>query len=78
MHSFFYEGKTEAGNMVCEHVNFNKNIKDSGARIFINTSLINTKYTDHSRRITLVFTFMRILRYLNVTKIKSKLSIKNK
>lgn len=65
----FYEGKNEAGNMICEHVAFNRKIKDLGARIFINTSLINAHYTDHSRRMTMFFTFIRLLRYANVIKI---------
>lgn len=65
----FYEGKNEAGNMICEHVAFNRKIKDLGARIFINTSLINAHYTDHSRRMTMFFTFIRLLRYANVSKI---------
>jgi hypothetical protein len=29
MHNFFYEGKNEAGNMICEHVYFNKKIKQA-------------------------------------------------
>ena len=65
----FYEGKNDAGNMICEHVAFNRKIKDLGAKIFINTSLINAHYTDHSRRMTMFFTFIRLLRYANVSKI---------
>jgi hypothetical protein len=40
-----------------------------GARIFINTNLINAHYTDHSRRMTMFFTFLRLLRYFNASKI---------
>ena len=64
-----YEGKNDAGNMICEHVPFNQKIKELGGRIFINTNLINAHYTDHSRRMTILFTFLRILRYFNLNKI---------
>ena len=66
----FYEGKNDASNMICEHVAFNRKIKELGARIFINTNLINAHYTDHSRRLTVFFTFFRLLKYANVKKIK--------
>ena len=66
----FYEGKNDAGNMICEHVAFNRKIKELGARIFINTNLINAHYTDHSRRMTVFFTFLRLLKYANLKKIK--------
>ena len=65
-----YEGKNDAGNMICEHVAFNRKIKELGARIFINTSLINAHYTDHSRRMNVFFTVLRLLKYTNVKKIK--------
>lgn len=64
-----YEGKNDVGNMICEHVPFNRKIKELGARIFINTNLINTHYTDHSRRMTIFFSFFRLVRYLNPSKI---------
>ena len=66
----FYNGKNDAGNMICEHVAFNRKIKELGARMFINTNLINAHYTDHSRRLTVFFTFLRLLKYANVKKIK--------
>jgi hypothetical protein len=72
MHNFFYEGKNEAGNMICEHVYFNKKIKQSGASIFINTSLINANYTDHSRRMSPAYSFFRILKYVNVRKFRNR------
>jgi hypothetical protein len=72
MHNFFYEGKNEAGKMICEHVYFNKKIKQSGASIFINTSLINANYTDHSRRMSPAYSFFRILKYVNVRKFRNR------
>jgi len=73
MHNFFYEGKNEAGNMICEHVYFNKKIKQSGASIFINTSLINANYTDHSRRMSPAYSFLRILKYANIRKLRNRI-----
>jgi len=69
MNEVFYEGKSDSGNMICEHVALNQRIKELGARIFINTSLINAHYTDHSRRMTIFFTVLRLLKYINVNKI---------
>jgi hypothetical protein len=73
MHNFFYEGKNEAGNMICEHVYFNKKIKQSGGSIFINTSLVNANYTDHSRRMSLAYSFLRILKYVNIRKLRNRI-----
>jgi glycosyltransferase involved in cell wall biosynthesis len=58
-----YEGLSENGNKICEHVPFHYSLKDKGFRIFINPSLINTRSTDHSHRISTIFTFLRICRY---------------
>jgi|688.fasta_scaffold399414_2 hypothetical protein len=69
LNNVYYEGKNDVGNMICEHVPFNQKIKELGARIFINTNLINAHYTDHSRRMTMFFTFLRLLRYFNASKI---------
>ncbi len=69
LNDVYYEGKNDVGNMICEHVPFNRKIKELGARIFINTNLINAHYTDHSRRMTMFFTFLRLLRYFNASKI---------
>jgi len=71
-----YDGKNQAGNMICEHVVLNQKVKELGAKIFINPSLINTHYTDHSRRMTMFFSFLRILKYVNVSKLK-KILMKN-
>lgn len=58
-----YEGLSENGNKICEHVPFHYSLKGEGFRIFINPSLINTRSTDHSHRISIIFTFLRICRY---------------
>lgn len=70
MNNVFYEGKNHAGHMTCEHVALNQKLKELGAKIFINPALINTHYTDHSRRMTMFFSFLRILKYANVSKLK--------
>ncbi len=58
-----YIGTTSDGNPVCEHVSFHENLKQHGKRIFINPALINTRTTDHSRRMSSAFTILRILKY---------------
>jgi glycosyltransferase involved in cell wall biosynthesis len=58
-----YIGTTSDGSLVCEHVSFHENLKLHGKRIFINPSLINTRTTDHSRRMSCTFTILRILKY---------------
>lgn len=72
INNFSYEGKNDAGKIICEHVYFNKKIKESGARIFINTSLINTNHTDHSRRMSALYTLIRILKYSNIKKARNR------
>jgi len=72
INNFSYEGKNDAGKIICEHVYFNKKIKESGARIFINTSLINTNHTDHSRRMSSLHTLIRILKYSNIKKARNR------
>lgn len=58
-----YLGVTAGGKRVCEHVPFHSALKLEGARIFINPALINTRITDHSRRMSPLFTFLRMFRY---------------
>lgn len=58
-----YSGVTPDGKRVCEHVPFHSALKLNGARIFINPALINARITDHSRRLSPLFTFLRICRY---------------
>jgi hypothetical protein len=54
-----YSGKTEHGIDICEHVTFHAHLRHQGKRIFINPSLINAKFTDHSRRSTLLYSLLR-------------------
>lgn len=58
-----YSGITPDGKRVCEHVPFHSALKLDGATIFINPALINARITDHSRRLSPLFTFLRICRY---------------
>jgi hypothetical protein len=67
-----YIGITRVGTPVCEHVPFHSTLKAEGARIFINPSLINTRVTDHSRRMAPLFTLLRICRYPFNLMIKSR------
>lgn len=72
MKPIFYQGCDSDGDMICEHVPFNEKLYKSGANIFINPKLINAQSTDHTRRINVFCTFMRILRYSKIYK-KNKL-----
>jgi hypothetical protein len=45
---FYYQGITQAGNEVCEHVEFHRQIRSGGGKIFINPRLINADYTEHT------------------------------
>jgi glycosyltransferase involved in cell wall biosynthesis len=58
-----YSGVKDDGKQICEHVPFHSNLKSEGAKIFINPAFINARITDHSRRLTAMFTLLRILRY---------------
>jgi len=58
-----YLGVKADGKKICEHVPFHSKLKTEGARIFINPALINARITDHSRRLTVVFTLLRIFQY---------------
>ena len=42
-----YVGTYPDGSPICEHVPFNKQIRNNGGRIFINPQLINAKSTEH-------------------------------
>lgn len=64
----FYKGKDNDGEVICEHVPFHENLIKTGAKIFINPKLINTRNTDHTLRITFFYTLVRILRYANIFK----------
>ena len=43
-----YIGSTKEGFEICEHISLNLGITGKGFKIFINPSLINTDYTNHS------------------------------
>ena len=43
-----YVGKTSDGIRTCEHVTFNKDLREAGARIYINPSLINSGWNEHN------------------------------
>lgn len=43
-----YAGLDAEGYELCEHVPFHADLRANGSRIFINPSLINTDYTEHS------------------------------
>lgn len=58
-----YEGLTESGRQVCEHVSFCNEIRNQGGRILVVPSLINARYTDHSFRSTLLFKIYRNFLY---------------
>jgi glycosyltransferase involved in cell wall biosynthesis len=58
-----YVGKTDSGRKICEHVPFHSTLVAHGAQIFINPRLINTRLTDHTRRLSVIFTVLRICRY---------------
>jgi glycosyltransferase involved in cell wall biosynthesis len=58
-----YVGVTKQNKRICEHVPFHSSLKDEGARIMINPDLINTRSTDHSLRLSFLFTLFRILGY---------------
>ena len=58
-----YRGTDNEGNQICEHVPFHNQLRNFGVRIFVNPSMINTNYTDHSRRIGHVSRFFRLAQY---------------
>jgi len=44
-----YSGLTHSGSQVCEHVEFNRQIRENGGRVFINPEFINASFVEHSR-----------------------------
>jgi hypothetical protein len=66
----YYKGTDNYGNITCEHVPFHKELVDKGARLFINPRLINTRYTDHSLKISFLYTIVRIIKYTKIFKQK--------
>jgi len=54
-----YEGMTPAGQQVSEHVPFHLGAREAGARIFINSRMINAHNTEHTNALALVRTHIR-------------------
>ena len=44
-----YIGINENGDEICEHVEFNLNLKKKGKNLFINPKLINSIFTEHTK-----------------------------
>jgi hypothetical protein len=63
MDSGEYFGKTTSGIQICEHVPFHETLRQNGSKLFINPKMINTKWTDHSRRATFPFKAGRVIAY---------------
>ena len=61
--AYVYDGTDANGKKICEHVPFHESLNEAGAKIFVNPAMINTKYTDHSRRTTIPFRLHRISLY---------------
>lgn len=59
-----YNGLTDRGTQVCEHVSFCREITEAKGEIYILPCLINTDFTDHSRQITLRYKIIRNCKYL--------------
>ena len=58
-----YNAFDQLGNIICEHVPLNMQLRNNGARIFINPALVNTSFTDHNLETTLKFKILRQLKY---------------
>ena len=58
-----YDGRSSDGKDICEHVPFHNRLRLNGARIYVNPAMINARITDHSRRLSIFFTILRIGRY---------------
>lgn len=56
-----YEGTTPAGQQVSEHVPFHLGAREAGARIFINSRMINAHNTEHTSALALGRTYVRQL-----------------
>ncbi len=58
-----YSAYDELGLITCEHVPFNKGLRQRDKKIFINPSLINTSYTDHNSQTKASRKILRHLQY---------------
>ena len=61
--NFVYDGVDANGKKICEHVPFHESLNKAGAKIFVNPAMINTNYTDHSRRTTVPYRLYRVSLY---------------
>jgi hypothetical protein len=58
-----YSAYDESGKITCEHVPFHKGLRQKNKKIFINPSLINTRYTDHNSQTKVTRKILRHLQY---------------
>ena len=58
-----YKGINEKGEMVCEHVSFNHQVRNNGGELYINPDFLNTNWTDHSRNAMWSKRIWRIAKY---------------
>lgn len=61
-----YDYKNSNGDIICEHVILNQQIKKKGCRIVINTNLINSDWTNHTKK-------HKVFYFLYYTKLGRKL-----
>ena len=55
-----YSCNDENGGVICEHVMFNRRLREQGGRIFINPALINSGYNEHTHSLKLRNRILRI------------------
>ena len=65
-----YCGLTENGTEICEHVQFNKKIKENGYKIYINPAFINAVNTEHVRSVYIKTILLLIFNENIIKKIK--------
>lgn len=58
-----YSGLNAFGEEFCEHVHFNKKIREAGGKMFINPRLINAGFTEHTRDLKFRRRMKRKLRF---------------
>ncbi len=58
-----YVGSRIDGSPICEHVPFHASLKQGEMKLFINPDLINTKSTDHSERMGITHSLIRLSKY---------------
>ncbi len=55
LHNKRYGFMDEFGNVTCEHVVLNSQLRKCGYKLFINSNFINAGWTDHTKRFLLVY-----------------------